>query len=61
MMILDLTEHSNFASRCFNDIEQLRDPSSCAPAKKRAVGGGRKAKAPEIRQALCGLSMLGSR
>ena len=23
------------ASRCFNDIEQLRDPSSCAPAKKR--------------------------
>ena len=24
------------ASRCFNDIEQLRDPSSCAPAKKKS-------------------------
>ena len=40
------------ASRCFNDIEQLRDPSSCAPAKKGAVGGRQKAKAPEVRQAL---------
>ena len=40
------------ATRCYNEIEQLRDPSTCAPAKKRAIGGGRKSKAPEVREAL---------
>ena len=40
------------ATRCCNEIEQLRDPSTCAPAKKRAIGGGRKSKAPEVREAL---------
>ena len=40
------------ATSCYNEIEQLRDPSTCAPAKKRAIGGGRKSKAPEVRQAL---------
>ena len=30
----------------------MRDPSACAPVKKRAVGGGRKSKAPEVRNAL---------
>ena len=40
------------ASRCFNEIDQLRDPSTCAPTKKRALGGGRKSKAMEVRQAL---------
>ena len=38
--------------RCFNEIDQLRDPSTCAPTKKRALGGGRKSKAMEVRQAL---------
>ena len=46
------TKALTLASRCFNEINQLRDPSSCAPAKKRAVGGGRKSKAPEVRNAL---------
>ena len=40
------------ATRCYNEIEQLRDPSTCAPAKKGAIGGGRKSKAPEVREAL---------
>ena len=46
------TKALKLASRCFNEIDQLRDPSACAPAKKRAVGGGRKSKAPEVRNAL---------
>ena len=40
------------ASWCFNEIDQLRDPSTCAPTNKRALGGGRKSKAMEVRQAL---------
>ena len=40
------------ASRSYNDLENLRDPSSCPPKKARAVGAGRKAKAPEVRIAL---------
>ena len=40
------------AARYYNEIEQLRDASTCAPAKKRAIGGGRKSKAPEVREAL---------
>ena len=40
------------ATRCYNEIEQLRDPSTCAPAKKRTIGGGRNSKAPEVREAL---------
>ena len=58
----DLAEVSNnnpqsekalkLASRSYNDLESLRDPSSCPPKKIRASGAGRKVKAPEIRQAL---------
>ena len=40
------------ATRCYNEIEQVRDPSTCVPSKKRAIGGGRKSKAPEVREAL---------
>ena len=40
------------AARYHNEIEQLRDASTCAPAKQRAIGGGRKSKAQEVREAL---------
>ena len=40
------------ATSCYNEIEQLRDPSTCAPAKKRTIGASRKSKAPEVREAL---------
>ena len=40
------------ASRSYNDLDNLRDPSSCPPKKVRATGAGRKTKAPEVRQAL---------
>ena len=40
------------ASRAFQDLEKLRDPESCPPKKKRASGGGRKTKSPEVRTAL---------
>ena len=40
------------ATRCYNEMEQVRDPSTCVPSKKRAIGGGRKSKAPEVREAL---------
>ena len=43
---------AKLATRYYNEIEQLRDPSTCAPAKKRAIGGGHKSKAPEVREAL---------
>ena len=40
------------ASRALNDIDSLRDPT-LHPAKKfRGSGGGRKAKSPEVREAL---------
>ena len=29
------------ASRSYNDLERLRDPSSCPPKKSRGAGGGR--------------------
>ena len=38
-------------SRSYNDLERLRDPSSCPPKKSRGAGGGRKVKAPEVRVA----------
>ena len=41
-----------FASRQLENIESLRDPSFCPPKKKRAFGGGRKVKAPEVREGL---------
>ena len=40
------------APRCYNQIEQLKGPSTCIPATKRAIGGGCKSKAPEVREAL---------
>ena len=40
------------ASRSYNDLDNLRDPSSCPPKKVRATGAGRKTKAPEVRQVL---------
>ena len=40
------------ASRCFNETDRLRDPFTCAPTKKRALGGGRKSKAMEVCQTL---------
>ena len=40
------------ASRAYVDRDNLRDPSEHPPKKARAVGGGRKAKAPEVREAL---------
>ena len=36
------------ASRCLNEIDQLRDPSTCASIKKRALAGRRKSKAMEV-------------
>ena len=33
------------ASRSCNDLDNLRDPSSCQPKKVRATGSGRKTKA----------------
>ena len=40
------------ASRCYNDIDNLRDPALCPAKKAKASGAGRKPKAPEIREAL---------
>ena len=40
------------ASRSYNDINNLRDPSARPPKKLRASGAGRKTKAPEVREAL---------
>ena len=39
-------------SRSYNDLDNLRDLSSCPPKKVRATGAGRKKKAPEVRQPL---------
>ena len=40
------------ASHSYNELENLRDPSSCPPKKSRGAGAGRKIKAPEVRVAL---------
>ena len=40
------------ASRSFNDIDNLRDPSSRPPKNVRAPGAGQKTKAPEVREPL---------
>ena len=49
---LEFCKAIKLASQCFNEIEQLRNPPTCAPTKKRALGRGRKSKAMEVRQAL---------
>ena len=58
----DLTDKKNddpefvkavkLASRSYNDLEHLRDPSSRPPKKLRGSGAGQKVKAPEVRVAL---------
>ena len=40
------------ASRCYNDIDNLRDPALFPSKKTRSSGAGRKPKTPEIREAL---------
>ena len=40
------------ASRSYNELERLQDPSSCPPKKSRGAGAGRIVKAPEVRVAL---------
>lgn len=40
------------ASRSYNELERLQDPSSCPPKKSRGAGAGRKVKAAEVRVAL---------
>ena len=40
------------ASRSYNELENLRDPSCCPPKKSRGAGVGRRVKAPEVRVAL---------
>ena len=40
------------ASRSYNELENLRDPSFCPPKKSRGAGAGRKVNAPEVRVAL---------
>ena len=31
---------AKLGSRCYNDLERLRDPSSCSPKKSRGTGAG---------------------
>ena len=50
-----LEKATKLASRCLNDLDYLRDPSSRPPKKTRATGGGRKSKAPKVRDALFSL------
>ena len=40
------------AKRSYQEIDKLRDGSTHEPKKKRAFGGGRKVKAPEVKEAL---------
>ena len=40
------------ASRSYNDLDNLREPSSSQPKKVRATEAGRKIKAQGVRQAL---------
>ena len=49
-----LVKATKLASRCLNDLDNLRDPSSRSPKKARATRG-RKSKAPEVRDALFSL------
>ena len=48
----DFERAAKLASRCYNDLERLRDPSSCPPKKSRGTGAGLKVKAQEVRVAL---------
>ena len=48
----DFERAVKLASRCYNDLERLRDPSSCPPKKSRGTGAGLKVKAQEVRVAL---------
>ena len=48
---LEFIKAVKLASRSYNELENLRDPSSC-PKKSRGAGAGRKVKAPEVRVAL---------
>ena len=41
-----------FATRSFQHLSKLNDSSVCPPKKMRAIGGGRKKNAPEVREAL---------
>ena len=45
---LDFERAAKLASRCYNDLERLQDPSSCLPKKSRRTGVGRKVKAQEV-------------
>ena len=49
---VDFVRAVKLASRSYNEIDSLRDPSSCPPKKVRAQGAGRKRKAPEVRISL---------
>ena len=47
---LQFEKAAKLVSRSYNDLERLRDPSSCPP--KTSTGAGRKVNAPEVRIAL---------
>ena len=49
---VDFVRAVKLASRSYNEIDSLRDPSSCPPKKVRSQGAGRKRKAPEVRISL---------
>ena len=40
------------ASRSFESLTELTDSGACPPKKSRAMGGGRKKSAPDVREAL---------
>ena len=46
------------ASRSYNELENLQDPSSCSPKKSRGAGAGCKVKAPEVRVALLAIPLV---
>ena len=45
----DFERAAKLASRCYNDLERLQDPSSCLPKKSRGTAVGCKVKAQEVR------------
>ena len=49
---VDFIRAVKLASRSYNEINSLRDPSSCPPKKVRTQGAGHKRKAPEVRISL---------
>ena len=49
---VDFARAVKLAWRFYDEIDSLRDPSSCPPQKVRAQGAGRKQKAPEVRISL---------